>query len=185
MLASGEDVNILVLNTQVYSNTGGQASKATPLGATAKFESSGKRKQQKDLSLHALNYSNVYVAQVSMGADNNQCVKAFDEALKHNGTSIIVAYAPCINHGIDMSNTQNEMALAVQTGFWNLFRYNPNSDNFSLDSKEPNIDIEVLLNNEVRFREVIKKQPEIISEIKNEIAKKRNKLKALENKNPT
>ena len=182
ILSTGEDVKILVLNTQVYSNTGGQMSKATPFGASAKFAVEGKKKQQKDLALYAMTYKDVYVAQVSMGADNNQCVKAFNEALEHKGTSLIIAYAPCINHGIDMSNTQNQMSLAVKTGFWNLFRFNPNSEKqFTLDSKAPTVKIIEYLNNEVRFNEVIRKNPSIIGEIEDTINDKYEQLKKLEN----
>lgn len=180
VLASGEDVKILVLNTQVYSNTGGQASKATPLGAVARLAYNGKRKSQKELGLYALSYENAYVAQIAMGADYNQCIKAFDEALKFNGTSLIIAYAPCINHGIDMSNVQNEMEKAVKSGFWNLFRYNPSLEKpFILDSKSPSINIKEFLYNEVRFKEIIKSEPEIISEIENEINKRYEKLEKL------
>ena len=180
VLASGEDVKILVLNTQVYSNTGGQVSKATPLGASAKLAYNGKTKTQKELGLYALNYENVYVAQIAMGAEYNQCIKAFDEALNFNGTSLIIAYAPCINHGIDMSKSQTEMANAVNCGFWNLFRYNPKLEKpFILDSKQPNVKIEEFLNNEIRFREIIRKQPEIVNEIKKEISIRYEKLKKL------
>jgi pyruvate-ferredoxin/flavodoxin oxidoreductase len=137
---SGQDVNVLVVNTEVYSNTGGQSSKATPLGAVAQFAAGGKETKQKDLASIAMSYGYVYVAQIAMGADMNQAVKAIAEAEAYPGPSLIIAYAPCINHHIKvkggMSKVMDEEKAAVQTGYWNLFRYNPDGEKkFSLDSK--------------------------------------------------
>ena len=165
VLASGEDINILVLDTEVYSNTGGQASKSTPTGAIAKFAATGKRTKKKDLSLLAMDYGYVYVAQVSMGADMNQVVKAFAEAEAYHGPSIVIAYAPCINHGINMTKSQMEMKKAVDTGYWQLFRYNPTlkeegKNPFVLDSKEPTEDYQSFLMGEVRYASLAKQNPE-------------------------
>ena len=165
VLASGEDVNILVLDTEVYSNTGGQASKSTPTGAIAKFAATGKRTKKKDLALLAMDYGYVYVAQVSMGADMNQVVKAFAEAEAYHGPSIIIAYAPCINHGINMTKSQLEMKKAVDTGYWQLFRYNPaladtDANPFTLDSKEPTEDYQSFLMGEVRYASLVKQNPD-------------------------
>lgn len=137
VLASGENVNILVLDTEVYSNTGGQASKATPMGATAKFASNGKTTQKKDLGALARNYPNVYVAQVALGANMQATINAFKEAKEHNGTSIIIAYCPCINHGTDMSTTPNQQKLAVESGYWPIYRYNPVAQKLTIDQAEP------------------------------------------------
>ena len=127
VIASGEDVNILVLDTEVYSNTGGQSSKATPLGAIAKFAAAGKRVRKKDLGMIATTYGYVYVAQIAMGADQSQCLKAIREAEAYPGPSIVIAYAPCINHGLKkgMGKAQAEEAAAVECGYWHLWRYNP------------------------------------------------------------
>ncbi len=167
VLASGEDVNILVLDTEVYSNTGGQASKSTPTGAIAKFAATGKRTKKKDLALLAMDYGYVYVAQVSMGADMNQVVKAFAEAEAYHGPSIIIAYAPCINHGIKggMDNSQMEMKKAVDCGYWQLFRYNPElvgtgKAPLSIDSKEPTDDYQAFLLNETRYASLAKMNPD-------------------------
>ena len=167
VLASGEDVNILVLDTEVYSNTGGQASKSTPTGAIAKFAATGKRTKKKDLALLAMDYGYVYVAQVSMGADMNQVVKAFAEAEAYHGPSIIIAYAPCINHGIKggMDNAQMEMKKAVDCGYWQLFRFNPDcvgteTNPLTLDSKEPTGDYQAFLMNETRYASLAKMNPE-------------------------
>ena len=125
VLASGEDVNVLVFDTEVYSNTGGQSSKATPTGAVAQFAASGKRVKGKDLGMMAMSYGYVYVAQVAMGADKNQLVKALVEAEKYHGPSLIIAYAPCINHGLKggMSGAQNEIKRAVEAGYWHMYRF--------------------------------------------------------------
>ncbi len=158
VLASGEDINILVLDTEVYSNTGGQSSKATPEAAIAKFAASGKKTKKKDLGLMAMAYGYVYVAQVAMGADNNQLVKAMTEAEKYHGPSLIIAYAPCINHGIKagMNKTQEQEKRAVKAGYWHLYRYNPllkeeGKNPFILDSKEPTESFRDFLMSEVRF----------------------------------
>ena len=167
VIASGEDVNILVLDTEVYSNTGGQSSKATPLGAIAKFAASGKRVRKKDLGMIATTYGYVYVAQIAMGADQAQCLKAIREAEAYPGPSIIIAYAPCINHGLKkgMGKAQAEEAAAVACGYWHLWRYNPaleaeGKNPFSLDSKEPNWEgFQDFLKGEVRFASVMKQYP--------------------------
>ena len=125
VLASGRNVNVLVLDTEVYSNTGGQASKATPLGAVAKFAARGKATPKKDLGLLAMAYGNVYVARVAMGADDQQTLKAFLEAEAYDGPSLIIAYSHCIAHGIDMRKGLEQQKLAVQAGHWLLYRYNP------------------------------------------------------------
>jgi len=125
VLASGEDVNVLVYDTEVYSNTGGQSSKATPLGAVAQFAAGGKKTPKKDLGLMFMSYGFVYVASVAMGADQRQLIKAFKEAEAYPGPSIVICYSPCINHGINMSESQLEMKRAVEAGYWLLYRYNP------------------------------------------------------------
>ena len=169
VIASGEDVNILVLDTEVYSNTGGQSSKATPLGAIAQFAAQGKRIRKKDLGLMATTYGYVYVAQIAMGADNAQCLKAIREAEAYHGPSVIIAYAPCINHGLKakggMGKSQAEEAKAVECGYWHLWRYNPEleaegKNPFTLDSKEPQWDkFEDFLKGEVRYASVMKQYP--------------------------
>ena len=173
VLASGKNVNILVLDTEVYSNTGGQASKATPIGAIAKFAASGKRVRKKDLGLIASTYGYVYAAQVAMGADQAQTLKAIREAEAYDGPSIIIAYAPCINHGLKagMGKSQQEEALAVACGYWHLWRYNPaleaeGKNPFTLDSKEPNWDeFENFLKGEVRYASVMKQYPAEAAEL--------------------
>ena len=173
VIASGKNVNILVLDTEVYSNTGGQASKATPVGAIAKFAAAGKRVRKKDLGLIASTYGYVYVAQIAMGADQAQTLKAIREAEAYDGPSLIIAYAPCINHGLKkgMGKAQAEEAAAVECGYWHLWRYNPELENegknpFSLDSKEPNWDnFEAFLKGEVRFASVMKQFPNEAEEL--------------------
>ncbi len=165
VLASGEDVNILVLDTEVYSNTGGQSSKATPTAAIAKFAAAGKNVRKKDLGLMAMAYGYVYVASVSMGANKNQLLKAVLEAEKYKGPSLVIAYAPCINHGIDMGKSQNEGKLAVEAGYWPLYRYNPDlvveeKNPFILDSKEPTTSFRDFLMGEVRYATLKKQFPE-------------------------
>ena len=175
VLASGKNVNVIVLDTEVYSNTGGQASKATPLGAIAKFAASGKRIRKKDLGLIASTYGYVYVAQVAMGADQAQTLKAIREAEAYDGPSLIIAYSPCINHGIrsGMGKSQAEEARAVECGYWHLWRYNPALENegknpFSLDSKEPDWDkFEDFLLGEVRYATVKKQYPAEAEELFN------------------
>ena len=170
VLAMGEDVNVLVLDTELYSNTGGQASKSTPEGSTAKFASAGKRTRKKDLGMMAISYGYVYVAQVSMGANMNQVVKAMTEAENYNGPSLIIAYAPCINHGINMSNPQGIMKEAVDCGYWHLYRYNPElikegKNPFTLDSKEPTKSFEEFLNSQNRYMLLKKTSPEIAAQL--------------------
>ena len=175
VLASGEDVNILVLDTEVYSNTGGQASKATPIGAIAQFAASGKRVTKKDLGLMQATYGYVYVAQVAMGADQAQCLKAIKEAEAWHGPSLIIAYAPCINHGLKikggMGRSQAEEGRAVECGYWHLWRYNPaladeGKNPFTLDSKEPDWSkFQDYLAGEVRFLSLKKAFPEEADEL--------------------
>ena len=164
VLASGKDVNIFVINTEVYSNTGGQSSKATPEGAVAQFAAAGKETVQKDLAAMAMSYGYVYVAQISMGADRNQCVKAIKEAEAYHGPSLIIGYAPCINHGIKkgMNKAQTEEALAVETGYYNLFRFNPagGDHKFTLDSKPATKEYREFLDGEVRYNSLMRKNPE-------------------------
>nr|WP_294493344.1 pyruvate:ferredoxin (flavodoxin) oxidoreductase [uncultured Mediterraneibacter sp.] len=165
VLASGKDINIMVFDTEVYSNTGGQASKATMTGATAQFAAGGKETKKKDLAGMAMSYGYVYVAQIAMGADFNQTVKAITEAEAYPGPSLIIAYAPCINHGIKkgMSKAQTEEQLAVECGYWNNFRYNPaaEGDKFFLDSKEPKREnYQAFLDGEVRYNALKRANPE-------------------------
>ena len=161
VLASGENVNILVLDSEIYSNTGGQASKSTPKGAVAKFANKGKRTHKKDLGLIATTYKDVYVAKVAMGANMNQFVTALKEAEAHQGVSLIIAYAPCIDHGFNMANSQVEMKRAVDCGYWNLWRYNPAlkeqcKNPFILDSPKPTLDFDEFLLGENRFARLMK-----------------------------
>ncbi len=173
VLASGENINVIVVDTEVYSNTGGQASKATPVGAIAKFAAAGKRVRKKDLGLIASTYGYVYCAQIAMGADNAQTLKAIREAEAYDGPSIIIAYAPCINHGLKagMGKSQKEEQLAVECGYWHLWRYNPaleaeGKNPFTLDSKEPQWDkFEDFLKGEVRFASVLKSMPDQAAEL--------------------
>ncbi len=151
VLNSNENVNILVLDTEVYSNTGGQASKSTPRGAMVKFANAGKRTKKKDLIAIAIASKNCYVAQVSLGANMNQCIKAFKEAESFDGPSLIVAYSPCVNHGFDMSETTTEMRKAVESGYWSLLRFNPKENNLSVDSVANFEKYEEFLNGESRF----------------------------------
>ena len=167
VLASGEDINIMVFDTEVYSNTGGQSSKATKTGATAQFAAGGKETKKKDLASMAMSYGYVYVAQIAMGGDFNQTVKAIAEAEAYPGPSLIIAYAPCINHGIKigMSKAQTEEKNAVAVGYWNNFRYNPalaaeGKNAFTLDSKAPSGDYKAFLNGEVRYNALVRQDPE-------------------------
>ena len=167
VLASGEDVNILLVDTEVYSNTGGQASKASPVGATAQFAASGKKTRKKDLGMLAMSYGYVYVAQVAMGADMVQLLKAMEEAERYKGPSLIIAYAPCINHGLvkGMGSSQREMKRAVESGYWCLYRYNPDykkegKNPFILDSREPSMELKEFLMGEVRFAALTRTFPE-------------------------
>jgi pyruvate-ferredoxin/flavodoxin oxidoreductase len=167
VLASGENVNVLVFDTEVYSNTGGQSSKSTPVGAVAKFAASGKRTKKKDLGMIAATYGYVYVAQVGMGADKNQFMKAIQEAEAYDGPSLIIAYAPCINHGLKegMGRTQANTAQAVDAGYWHLWRFNPELKNagknpFILDSKEPKTSFRDFLMDQVRYTSLVGSFPE-------------------------
>ena len=167
VLASGKDINIMVFDTEVYSNTGGQASKSTQTGAIAQFAAGGKDVKKKDMASIAMSYGYVYVASIAMGADYNQCVKAIAEAEAYPGPSLIIAYAPCINHGIKkgMSKAQTEEELAVKAGYWHCFRFNPaapaeGKSAFTLDSKEPTGDYKEFLNGEVRYNSLVRANPE-------------------------
>jgi len=164
VLASGRDINVMVFDTEVYSNTGGQSSKSTPTGAIAQFAAGGKETKKKDMASIAMSYGYVYVAQISMGADFNQAVKAIAEAEAYPGPSLIIAYAPCINHGIKkgMSKAQTEEELAVKCGYWHCFRFNPAADKkFTLDSKEPDMsNYQDFLNGEVRYNSLQRQNPE-------------------------
>lgn len=179
VLASGEDVNVFVFDTEVYSNTGGQASKSTRVGAVAQFAAQGKRTKKKDLGMIAMSYGNIYVAQVGMGADQNQLIKALAEAEAYPGPSLIIAYAPCINHGIKggMGNAQSETKQAVACGYWDLYRYNPalieqGKNPFSLDSKAPDYEqFNAFLGHEVRYTSLGKAVPAMSAELL-EITKK-------------
>jgi len=184
VVAMNRNVNLLVLDTEVYSNTGGQASKATPTGSVAKFAASGKKTAKKDLGRMAMSYGYVYVASVAMGANMNQCLKAFLEAEAYEGPSVIIAYSPCINHGIDMSKSQAEEKLAVDTGYWILYRYNPllakeGKNPLVLDSKEPKLDYATFLNNEIRYRTLVQQYPEIAKELFAQAAEEAKKRHAL------
>ena len=172
VIASGEDVNILVFDTEVYSNTGGQSSKSTPTGAVAQFAAAGKEVKKKDLAAIAMSYGYVYVAQVAMGADYNQCIKAFTEAEAYHGPSIIIAYAPCINHGIrgGMSIAQTEEKNAVLAGYWHTFRYDPRlalegKNPFQLDSKAPSANYQDFIKNEVRYSSLMRAFPDRAEEL--------------------
>ena len=172
VLASGENVNVLVFDTEVYSNTGGQSSKATPMAAVAKFAASGKRTKKKDLGLMAMSYGYVYVAQIAMGADKNQTIKAITEAEAYDGPSLIIAYSTCINQGLKggMTLSQEEQKRAVDCGYWALYRYNPmlkseGKNPFSLDSKEPKADFKEFLMSEVRYAALAKTFPEIADKL--------------------
>ncbi len=172
VLASGENINILVFDTEVYSNTGGQSSKATPLGAVAKFAASGKKMKKKDLGLMAVNYDYVYVAQIAMGASQKQTLKAFLEAERYDGPSLIIAYSPCINHGIyaGMGCSQLREKEAVDAGYWHLYRYNPELNKsgknpFILDSNEPKASFRDFLMGEVRYSSLTKTFPDIAEEL--------------------
>lgn len=165
VLYSNKNVNILVLDTEVYSNTGGQASKSTPSGAVAKFASSGKTGNKKDLATLAIMSKNAYVAKVALGANYEQTIKAFKEAEEFDGPSIVIAYAPCVNHGIDMSKSQDEMRRAVESGYWELFRYNPRTNSLSFDSAEPTMDYEEFVSGETRYTSLLKANPDLSKEL--------------------
>lgn len=170
VLAMGEDINVLVVDTEVYSNTGGQASKSSPTGAVAKFAAGGKLTKKKDLGKIAMSYGYVYTTQISMGSNMNQCIKAIKEAENYDGPSLIIAYAPCINHGINMSKSQTEMKKAVDCGYWQLYRFNPNlaeegKNPFVLDSKAPEGDYKEFLMGETRYASLSKAKPEVAKKL--------------------
>ena len=178
VMAMGEDINILVFDTEVYSNTGGQASKSTPIGSVAKFATSGKKTEKKDLGLMAMSYGYVYVASVSMGANKNQLLKALQEAESYPGPSLVIAYSPCINHGLKsgMNKSQEEAKLAVETGYWLLYRYDPRLEEqgknpLQLDSKEPNGKIHDFLMGEVRYQSLTNSFPEEAKRLHNALEK--------------
>ena len=178
VLASGEDVNVIVVDTEVYSNTGGQSSKATPTAAIAQFAASGKKTKKKDLGRMAMSYGYVYVAQIAMGADKNQTLKAIAEAEAYDGPSIVIAYAPCINHGIKggMSNAQDQAKRAVEAGYWHMYRFNPDlkeagQNPFIMDSKVPTADFKSFLKSEVRYASLLKKFPDIADALFEKAAK--------------
>ena len=167
VVAGGEDVNVLVVDTEIYSNTGGQSSKATQIGAVAQFAAAGKSRPKKDLGAMLMTYGNVYVASVAMGADNAQLIKAIKEAQSYKGPSIIIAYAPCQSHGLKcgMAKVQDEMKRAVDAGYWTLYRYDPRRREqglapFVLDSKAPTMPYEEFLDGEVRFASLRRTFPE-------------------------
>ena len=187
VVASGENVNILILDSEVYSNTGGQTSKATPRGASAKFNVSGKTTRKKDILGMLMTYENVYCAQVSMGANPDQCVKAFEEAEKFDGPSIILAYSPCINHGYDMKHSQTHCLNSVKSGYNTLFRYNSkNEEKMQIDSFEPIMEYNEFVCSENRFNVLSKTNPEnkdaLIEKGKIDSINKREKLKSLKEK---
>jgi pyruvate-ferredoxin/flavodoxin oxidoreductase len=164
VMASGKNVNILVLDTEVYSNTGGQMSKATGMGAVAKFAAAGKPTAKKDLSMMAMTYGNVYVAKVAMGSNDVQTLRAFIEAEAYDGPSLIIAYSHCIAHGINMAKGLESQKLAVDSGYWPLFRYNPESalegkNPLKLDSKAPKIKLEDYIYKETRYKMLTKSHP--------------------------
>ena len=165
VLASGADINILVLDTEVYSNTGGQRSKSTPRGAVAKFAAGGKATAKKDLALMAMSYGSAYVARVSMGANDSQTLRAFLEAESYEGPSLIIGYGPCIAHGIEMSHSLGQQKLAVQSGHWPLFRFDPRraaekKSPMQLDSRPPSIPLENYLYSETRYSMLKQNHPD-------------------------
>ncbi len=170
VLAMGEDVNVLVVDTEVYSNTGGQASKSTPTGSVAKFAAGGKRVKKKDLGMMAMSYGYVYVAQCAMGSNKQQFLNAITEAEAYDGPSLLICYAPCINHGINMSNSQLEEKKAVDAGYWHLYRYNPDKvgteqNPFTLDSKDPTASYQEFILGENRYASLKKAQPELAEKL--------------------
>lgn len=173
VLASGKNVNVLVLDTEVYSNTGGQASKSTPRAAVAKFAAAGKPAAKKDLAMMAMSYGNVYVAKVAMGANDAHTVRAFIEAEAYDGPSLIIAYSHCIAHGIDMGTATRNQKAAVDSGYWQLFRYNPDlveqgKNPFVLDSKGLKIPVKDFAYMETRFRMLTKTHPEAAAKLMDE-----------------
>ena len=163
VIAGGENINVFIIDTEIYSNTGGQSSKATPMGAVAKFAASGKKSRKKDLGAIMMTYGNVYVAQVAMGADPNQLIKAVKEAEEYDGPSIVIAYTPCASHGIciGMHRVQEEMKRAVESGYWLLYRYDPRREHpFQLDSKAPTMPYKEFLAGEVRYNSLTRSFPD-------------------------
>jgi pyruvate-ferredoxin/flavodoxin oxidoreductase len=170
VLASDQNVKVLVLDTEVYSNTGGQASKSTPTGAVAKFAAGGKVTGKKDLGMSAIRYGNVYVAQVAMGANDTHTVKAFLEAEAHDGPALIIAYGHCIAHGLDMAKGMHQQKLAVDSGHWPLYRFDPrrvaeNKSAFQLDSGEPKIPLKDYIYTEGRYRMLLQSDPETANKL--------------------
>jgi pyruvate-ferredoxin/flavodoxin oxidoreductase len=168
VLSTGEDINIMVLDTEVYSNTGGQASKSTPLGASAKFTIGGKKTGKKSLALQAISYGNVYVAQIAMGAKDLQALKAIEEAAAYPGPSLIIAYSHCGEHGYELKNAISQQEKAVDSGYWPLFRFNPlesKGKKFKLDSKAPSIPLSDFMYNETRFTRVVKENATLGAEL--------------------
>jgi pyruvate-ferredoxin/flavodoxin oxidoreductase len=170
VLASGRNVNVLVLDTEVYSNTGGQASKATPRGAVAKFAAAGKPVGKKDLALMAMSYGSVYVAKIAMGAGDMHTVKAIMEAEAYDGPSLIIAYSHCIAHGYDLAHGMDQQKAAVNSGYWPLFRYNPDlvaqgKNPFQLDSRPASIGLKDYIYNETRYTMLVKSNPEHAQEL--------------------
>jgi len=188
VLASGEDINIMVLDTEVYSNTGGQTSKATPIGASAKFSVTGKRTSKKSLAMQAISYGNVYVAQVAIGAKDLQTLRAIEEAAEYPGTSIIIAYSHCVEHGYDLKYGVSQQEKAVETGYWPLFRFNPSKpkgERFKLDSKPLNVPLSEFMYNETRFTRVVKDDPklgeELLKQAQEEVQERWERLEFLRN----
>ncbi|MCW8914447.1 MAG: thiamine pyrophosphate-dependent enzyme, partial [Magnetovibrio sp.] len=188
VIASGANVNILVMDTEVYSNTGGQQSKATPMAAAAKFASAGKSLPKKDLGLMAISYGHVYVASVALGAKDAQTVKAFQEAEQFEGPSVIIANSPCVEHGYEMANALEHQAIAVESGYWPLYRFDPRLINqgkaaLQLDSKAPTRPVSDLLEKENRFRQVQRKDPErfarLVAQLESELKHRRQVFEAL------
>ena len=170
VLGSGKNVNVLVLDTEVYSNTGGQSSKATPRGAVAKFATSGKPTSRKDLAMEAVSYGSVYVAQVALGGNDSHVIKAFQEAEAYDGPSLIIAYSSCIAHGYDLVHGLEQQKLAVQSGYWPLLRYNPSlrdagKNPFQLDSKAPSIRLKEYAYREARYTMLARSNPELAAEL--------------------
>ncbi len=172
MLASGEDINVLVFDTEVYSNTGGQSSKATPTGAVAQFAANGKASRKKDLGLMAMSYGNVYVAQIAMGASQEQTLRVMLEAESYPGPSLVIAYSPCLNHGIKggPAQSQEQAKRAVEAGYWSLYHYDPRraergENPFVLDSGEPRADFKTFLLSEVRYAALQRRFPERAEEL--------------------
>ncbi|MFQ7280922.1 MAG: thiamine pyrophosphate-dependent enzyme, partial [Christensenellales bacterium] len=170
VLAQGKDINVLVLDTEVYSNTGGQASKSSRTGAVAQFAAAGKRVRKKDLGLISMSYGYIYVASIALGANHAQALQAIAEAEAYPGPSLIIAYAPCINHGINMGKSQAEEKKAVESGYWPLYRYNPQlaeegKNPFILDSKAPTADYREFIMGENRYRSLAQQRPELAEEL--------------------